>query len=469
MAEKVDQLLEQMKDALRVDGDAVQVVDEAALRDKIDQLINQAVFGQGLVRETARWLIWEAAQALGIKPASIHELYMAIGRGDVPTDFTVPAMNVRGINFVMSRAIFRAANKMNVGSMLFEIARSEIGYTDQRPAEYVAAVLAAAIKEGFRGPVFFQGDHFQISASRYKENAKKEVESLKTLMTEAVEAGFYNIDIDTSTLVTLEPESLEEQQRLNYEVCAALTQYARSLEPDGITISLGGEIGEVGGHNSTVPELDAFMSGYIATLPADVAGISKISVQTGTSHGGVVLPDGTLAEVNVDFETLGELGRVARESYGLGGAVQHGASTLPEDAFSKFPEVGTVEIHLATGFQNMIFDYAPEALVQASYDYVNEHFAGERKANQTADQFIYSTRKKAFGSMKQQWWEMADEDRARIGKALQDQFEFLFTQLNVGNTKRYVAATVDAPTLHRPRPTEVAEEADLDIAHDLSD
>ena len=144
MAEKVDQLLEQMKDALRVDGDAVQVVDEAALRDKIDQLINQAVFGQGLVRETARWLIWEAAQALGIKPASIHELYMAIGRGDVPTDFTVPAMNVRGINFVMSRAIFRAANKMNVGSMLFEIARSEIGYTDQRPAEYVAAVLAAA-------------------------------------------------------------------------------------------------------------------------------------------------------------------------------------------------------------------------------------------------------------------------------------------------------------------------------------
>ena len=31
--------------------------------------------------------------------ASIHQLYMAIGRGDVPTTFTVPAMNIRAMNY----------------------------------------------------------------------------------------------------------------------------------------------------------------------------------------------------------------------------------------------------------------------------------------------------------------------------------------------------------------------------------
>jgi len=40
----------------------------------------------------------------------------------------------------------------------------------------------------------------------------------------------------------------------------------RDLEPDGITISVGGEIGEVGGKNSTVEELQAFMEGYLEEL-----------------------------------------------------------------------------------------------------------------------------------------------------------------------------------------------------------
>ena len=36
-------------------------------------------------------------------------------------------------------------------------------------------------------------------------------------------------------------------------------------------------------------------------------------------------------------------------SYGLAGAVQHGASTLPDELFHRFPAVETAEIHLATG------------------------------------------------------------------------------------------------------------------------
>jgi fructose/tagatose bisphosphate aldolase len=96
-------------------------------------------------------------------------------------------------------------------------------------------------------------------------------------------------------------------------------------------------------------------------------------VQTGSSHGGVVLPDGTIAKVAIAFETLEEMSRVAREEYGMAGAVQHGASTLPDELFHRFVEVGTAEIHLATNFQTMVFDSPvfPESLRQEIDAYLN--------------------------------------------------------------------------------------------------
>lgn len=468
-AETVQQLFAHLDDAINVENDDVTVRDEAALRQKVDDLVYTAVFGEDLVRTTARWLLWEIGHKLGIYPSSIHELYMAIGRGDVPHNFTVPAINVRAINFEMSRAIFRAANALDVGALIFEIARSEIGYTDQRPAEYVSSLIGAAIKEDFRGPLFIQGDHFQVSAKGYAKDAEGEVGAVRQLIEEAVEAGFYNIDIDTSTLVDLSKDDLEEQQRVNYQLSAELTRFVRELEPAGITVSLGGEIGEVGEKNSTVPELRAYMDGYKRALGNDFVGISKISVQTGTSHGGVVLPDGTLADVKVDFDTLRELSRVAREEYKLGGAVQHGASTLPQDAFNKFPEVGAVEIHLATGFQNIIFDEAPEEMVRMTYDHLREHHRSEWKESQTEEQFLYSTRKKAFGALKQQWWDLNAQAKEQIGRALQEQFEFLFNKLNVNDTKRVVHDVTTIVKTHRPRPDVAAKESELQIAGDLSD
>ena len=468
-ANSVDELLLHLDGAVTVDREIVTVRDEPALREKIDGLIQTAVFGDGLVRDTARWLIWEIAQGLGIYPSSIHQLYMAIGRGDVPATFTVPAMNIRAMNYNSSRAVFRAANKYNVGAMLFEIARSEIGYTDQRPMEYTASVLAAAIKEGYRGAVFIQGDHFQISAARYKSAGESEVQAVKDLMDEAVAAGFYNIDIDASTLVDLSYPTLDEQQNTNYTLSARLTEYVREIEPEGINISLGGEIGEVGHKNSTVEELHAYMQGYRRELAQGLPGISKISVQTGTSHGGVVLPDGTLAQVKVDFDTLRELSQVAREVYGLGGAVQHGASTLPPSAFNKFPQIGTVEIHLATNFQNIVFDYLPQEVVDEAYAYLREHHKDEWKPGKTDEQSLYSARKRAIGPFKAQWWNLDESTLAEIGGVLQEQFEFLFVQLNVKGTHNIVEQVTTRVVIHQPKPTEAVAAVAAEDVKDLAD
>lgn len=467
-AMSVHQLLDYLAGVVLVADDSLKGIDEVALPEKMDGLAYTAVFGTPLARDTARWLIWEIAQAVGVYPASIHDLYLAVGRGDVPHNFTVPAMNIRALNYTSSRAVFRAANRHDVGAMLFEIARSEIGYTDQRPAEYTACVLAAALREGYRGPVFIQGDHFQISAGRYQNDPEAEVQAVRDLMAEAVAAGFYNIDIDTSTLVDLHYPTLDEQQKLNYTLCAELTAHARSLEPDGITISLGGEIGEVGHKNSTVEELHAFMQGYQRMLDG-ATGIAKISVQTGTSHGGVVLPDGTLADVKVDFATLRELSRAAREIYGLGGAVQHGASTLPADAFGKFPQVGAVEIHLATNFQNMVYDHLPQELVDAAYAYLRANHQGEWKTGKTEEQVLYGARKRAIGPFKQAWWDLPVAKQAEIGQALEEQFAFLFTRLNVYGTRAFATKITPRVVVHQKRPHEATAEAAEEDVSDLAD
>ena len=365
---------------------------------------------------------------------------MAMGRGEAG-GFTVPAINVRAMAYDTGRAVIRAATRLNAGAFILEIARSEIGYTEQRPHEYAAVMMGAALREGFRGPLFLQGDHVQTNAKKYHSpDRDKELDTLRALILEEIAAGFFNIDIDTSTLVDLDKPTLDEQQATNCELAADFTAYIRRCQPQGVTVSVGGEIGEVGGKNSDVHELHAFMRGYAAALAGrngSLVGISKISVQTGTAHGGFVGPDGKVrTDVKIDLAALEELSRVAREEYGLAGAVQHGASTLPADAFDAFPRVGACEIHLATNFQNMVYDHElfPPALKDEMYDWIREHAQEEKKAKDTEEQFLYKARKKAIGPFKRQCWDLPEEIRTAISADLERTFGFLFDQLRVGNT-----------------------------------
>jgi fructose/tagatose bisphosphate aldolase len=403
----------------------------------VDRLAWTAVFGADAeIKGTARWIIRSVAAAAGIRPASINDLYLAMGRGDVG-GFTVPAINIRAMTYDTARAAIRAAKKLNGGAFIFEIARSEIGYTEQRPHEYAAIIIAAALREGFSGPVFLQGDHVQVNAKKYHSpDQQKELETLRGLIKEEIQAGFYNIDIDTSTLVDLSKATLPEQQHVNCRLAADFTKFIRQQQPAGVEVSVGGEIGEVGGKNSDVHELKAFMDGYNA-LRGSAAGLSKISVQTGTAHGGFVMPDGSVrSDVKIDLDTLRDLSKAAKVDYGMGGAVQHGASTLPPDAFHAFPEVGACEIHLATDFQNMVYEHPafPAALKSEMYAWLKEHATEERKPNDTEGQFYYKARKKAIGPFKRQLWGLDEATRKAIGGSLEERFSFLMGKLRINGT-----------------------------------
>jgi fructose/tagatose bisphosphate aldolase len=452
-----------MEGILRIGGDNVEILDTGILQKTfIDNLIYTAVFSdQEDVRKAARWIIRRTGAAAGIHSASIQSLYEAMGRKEA-AGFTVPAINIRALTYHSAQAVLRAAMKLNVGPVIFEIARSEIDYTRQRPEEYTCAVTAAAIKTGYRGPLFLQGDHFQINAGKFAQNPDKEVQAVKDLIWEAIEAGFYNIDVDTSTLVDLAKKTVKEQQEVNYSLAAELTTMIRDLEPAGITISVGGEIGEVGGKNSTEEELAAFMEGYqedLQKIDETMKGISKISVQTGTSHGGVPMPDGSVAEVKLDFDTLAKLSEAARVTYGLAGAVQHGASTLPEEAFDRFPAVGTAEVHLATGFQNIIYDssHLPADIKKRIYDYLNKECRGEKKESDTEEQFLYKTRKKGLGPFKRDLWELPPDHLTAMGTELESRFSFLFKKLHVADTKRIMETFVKPEDVPLKAPTGLKE------------
>lgn len=396
-------------------------------------------------KEVASHFIRSLAEKRGIFTASIQDLYDAMGRGEV-TGITVPAINVRGMVFEFAKAIVRVGKKLNSGAFIFELAKSEMGYTEQKASEFAGLILAAAIAEGWKGPIFIQGDHFQFSAKKFKENPKAELEEIKKLTLSAIKAGYMNIDIDASTLVDLTPPTVREQQKHNIEMQAAMIEFIRQNQP--LEISVGGEIGEVGKKNSTVEEFEAFASG-VKELTSQYKFMSKVSIQTGTAHGGNVLPDGTVGDFNIDFGCHTAISKSAREKFGMAGTVQHGASTLPMDKFHHFPPTGCIEIHLATEFQNIIYANLPEDFKREINTWIKDNLRSEFSSKDTEEQNLYKLRKKAWGPFKKQFSKI---DPGRYVPALEERVEKMFQLLNVKDSSAVVEKYVKTKSTLPPPP-----------------
>lgn len=416
---------------------ALTITNENTLRSSfIDELIYNAVFtNDDELKKEYIILIHTLSNLLKSPPSSIKPLYMAFGTGSVK-GFTTAALNLRVLTYDSARAVFRLMNKYAIGGVIFELARSEMEYTDQKPQEYSACILAAAIKENFNGPVFLQGDHYQISKNHFAENPDAEMDRIKSLIRESIDAGFLNIDIDASTLVDLSKSSILKQQKLNSEITAKLTEFIRSIEPSRGQVSVGGEIGHIGDKNSTVDDFKAFMTHYLLLQPEN--GLSKISIQTGSTHGGTILPDGKMKDVKIDFSILKEIGDLARQQYSLGGAVQHGASTLPLQLFSEFVKNQTLEVHLATGIQNLFFDSCPNDIINEMYTWLYESYSDKRENGWNDEQFLYKMRKFTFGPFKQVVWDMDTSEKELYLTSLSSYLEKIFLSFNLRDSNSVI-------------------------------
>lgn len=469
-----ESLLEAIEGA-EVEGQELNLTDGAAFRACVPALAaNVADFGERSapenVRALAAWMIGEAALQLGVKLNSPHEFYVAIAEGKITREMSFPAINIRSNTLDTARSLFRAAIDNRVGALIIEIARSEMGYTSQAPREYAAVVQAAAILEGFEGPLFLQGDHVQLKSGPVKkggEVAEKEYQTHRQLIRELMEFGFGSIDLDMSPFERRTEENLtfSEQQadnaRLTAEKIADVRRTEKELGTPWVTL-LGGETGEVGKMNTREEDLLAYADGISESLAKmekeegmRLEGIRKIAVNDGTSHGGVPLPDGTVEDVAIAFDVL-EMATRAGKQFGWAGSVQHGASTLPPNAFSLFPKHGAVEVHLATGFQNILMDegaYQVPGMQPKMEKYLVDSCMSEWKDGQTFAQFAYKTRKKANGPFKYDFWTMPEDIRSKVAKKLYNQFAFLFEQLGVVDTKSLVAEFTTDREFHLPYPT----------------
>lgn len=410
------------------------------LPDVISILPWLATFGDARTVVAAHRVAWEAAHATGIRVASIDALYRRMALGEV-AGVCVPAMNMRAIAFGVARGVFQAMRELDVGAAIFELSRGEIGFTGQRPHEYATNILCAAIAEGHTGPLFLQGDHFQISATRFAADPVREVGAVKSLIEEAVSAGFFNIDIDASTLVDLSFDRIADQQRPNFQLTAELADFTRNLEPADVTISLGGEIGEVGEHNSTVAEVRAFLDGYRSACARDRHGLTKLSVQTGTRHGGNVLQDGSFGDMPVEFDLIGKLADACRAPYGLAGPVQHGASMLSLAKMARLAPSGCIEVHLAAAFLNAVYANLPEHTVVEADTWVKQAHSAEWKPEWSEAQFLHHARRYPIGPFKHAWWnELSSHDAIR--ESIREIASNYFKALNVTGTRSLVQETI---------------------------
>ena len=167
---------------------------------------------------------------------------------------------------------------------------------------------------------------------------------------------------------------------------------------------------------------------------------------------GNLAPDGSVVRVAIDFEVLRTISKIAREEYGLAGAVQHGASTLPPEYFGHFPDHDCAEIHLATDFMNTVYDHPafPYPLKREIERWLDENAAEERKRGETEWQFLYRTRKKAIGPYKEQVWNLPEGTRAAIRETLEQKFSFLFRKLRVDGSRALISRYIEAVPVYSP-------------------
>lgn len=416
----------------------LQSAQETLTDELIDSLAFTAQFGHSeTLRLRAQDMIVQLAQDHGIYCASLFDLYKARAHSTW-SSFSVPACNIRTLTYHTSCVFHEAIIKHSMGPVVFEIALSEQEYTSQTHREYASAILAGALKAGYIGPIFLLGDHYQVRSEAFRADKESEVKRLEECIRSALSAQFYSIDIDGSTVVNLELPDEKDQQKDNYEITAHLTKKIRAWQPADVTVAIGGEIGHIGGVNSTEADFEAFMDGFSRIYTDTNTGLSKIALQTGTSHGGTPLQDGTIKEVAVDTILHQKIGSRAREKYELGGTVQHGASTLPDDMFHLFPDTGTLEVHLSTGWQNTVYDALPSSLRENMYAWIKSECAKEHKPDMTMEQFIYKSRKKAFGPFKRELWHLPEAELEPILSTLSAHFVRVATQLNICNQRHVI-------------------------------
>jgi len=438
-------LFELLETACTLDGaELVEITDSEKLQSDVIYTLqyHASVSENEEVKTACIYWIRKIAGAMNITTGSNVDFYDKKASGEYQF-FTVPAVNLRMATFHKARALVRAADALELPHLVMELAVSEMGYTAQEKREFVALVKAAYISLGITDrTLYLQADHYQLDPKKYAEDSGKEMQRVKDLIAKAIEAGVYNIDIDASKFETDDPNKTDrENQAENARLTAELFHFIRQYERENdlpCVISVGGEVGEVGGENTKYPQVNAYLDmvrEHMQELGSgDAKGLSKVSINVGSAHGGVLGPDGQpLDVVPLDFTAHHDLYMLGKDPMSSGEhvvTVQHGASTLPKKYFPLFPAMHVGEIHLATGFQNVVWSVLEKedtTLFEKMKNLAHEHFAEKIAGHKTEAIGFMKERKRVTQFIKKDL--LLSPAVPVIEKALETEFTEIFSSL----------------------------------------
>jgi len=264
----------------------------------------------------------------------------------------VMAANIRITH--SARGVMMAAKELDA-AVMFEIARSEIGYTAQNPKQFMDMITKTAEELEFNQPYAVHGDHITI-----KENTPEAVASAEQLIKDEIAAGFTSYAIDASHNFNMDGKTVAEQLADNIEITTKLA----GLIP--LDAGLEVEVGEVGRTDpktgkkalTSVEEATTFIkavtdAGFKPNL---------LATNNGSIHGNIFDKDGNIVEqVGIDIGRTKAIAK-AIAPYGVYVA-QHGITGTPLNLMHLLIEAGVFKGNVGTNWQNIALEAMPKDLV----------------------------------------------------------------------------------------------------------
>jgi len=254
-----------------------------------------------------------------------------------------------------ARGIMEAAKELD-SAVLFEIAKSEVGYTGQTPKDFYDNIVAIAEEINFNTPYAIHGDHITI-----KDASPEAYKGAEDLIKAELAAGFTSYAIDASHNFNMSATDVSEQLKDNIDITKRLAK----LIPEKYSLEV--EVGEVGRTDPATGQKQLTTVEEAATFIKALkdAGINPdlLATNNGTSHGNIFDKNGNvIAKVGIDLARTKGIAD-AIKPYGVRVA-QHGITGTPLEFMDNLIDCGIAKGNVGTNWQNIAIESFPPELVK---------------------------------------------------------------------------------------------------------
>ncbi len=349
------------------------------------------------------------------------------------TDCIVMAANIRlqpSIHGIMEAAMEKRA------AVLFEIAKSEVGYTGQTPADLYGAITAKAQELEFDAPYAVHGDHIGV-----KSTADADVQSAADLIKAELAAGFTSFAIDASHIFDVNAATVRDQLAGNIEVTTRLA----NLIPNELSLEV--EVGEIGKKNPETGEQELTSVEeavtFIEALQENGVYPDLIACHNGSAHGNIYDEDGNIVEqIGIDEQRTRDIAAAIKP---LGVQIaQHGITGTPLHLMHRLIDAGIAKGNVGTNWQNIALETLPDDLVKRMEEWTMDSdkvaMMRKKKPNMSDRELLGKNIKHSIQHFKDEIAQLSDDDLAPVYAKTKESADAFFEAFNaVGSADRVKA------------------------------